>query len=167
MSLLLFALAAFALLIWWMLRRRATVLPGEVVWRDTPDADTLVTHRYRIAGRPDYVVRGTRGLVPVEVKSRACGSHGPYASERAQLLAYCLLIEEALGGAVTSGVLEYRDRQIVVPFGELERQEITALLAQMDDDEHDAHRSHQQVARCRRCGFRARCNEALAGASDA
>lgn len=161
MSSLLFALATLALLLWWFLRRRAAVLPGEVVWQDTPDADTLVAHRYRIAGRPDYVVREARGLVPVEVKSRACGTHGPYASERAQLLTYCLLIEEALEGTVISGVLEYRDRRIVVPFGERERQEITALLAQMDA-EGNAHRSHHQAARCRGCGFRAQCDEALA-----
>ena len=81
--------------------------------------------RYELAGRPDYVVRSARGLVPVEVKSRACGSRGPYAGERAQLLAYCLLTEDALSGTVTSGVLEYRDRRISVPFGERERQEIT------------------------------------------
>jgi CRISPR-associated exonuclease Cas4 len=160
MSGLLFALAALALLVWWLLRRRAAVLPGEVVWRDTPDADTLVSRRYALAGRPDYVVREAGGLVPVEVKSRACGSRGPYASERAQLLAYCLLVEEALGGAVSSGVLEYRDRRMVLPFGAAARQEITGLLARMDA-ERDAHRSHDQAARCRGCGFRSQCNEAL------
>lgn len=161
MSSLLFALAALALLLWWFLRRRAAVLPGEVVWRDTPEARTLVSRRYELAGRPDYVVREARGLVPVEVKSRACGPRGPYASERAQLLAYCLLTEDALGASVTSGVLEYRDRRISVPFGQRERQEITTLLAQMDA-ESDAHRSHDQAARCRGCGFRTQCSEALA-----
>ncbi len=161
MSSLLFALAALALLLWWFLRRRAAVLPGEVVWRDTPEARTLVSRRYELAGRPDYVVRDTRGLVPVEVKSRACGTRGPYAGERAQLLAYCLLTEDALGGHVTSGVLEYRDCRISVPFGTRERQEITALLAQMNA-ERDAHRSHDQAARCRGCGFRTQCSEALA-----
>jgi CRISPR-associated exonuclease Cas4 len=158
---LLFALAAFALLLWLYLRRRAAVLPGEVVWRDTPGAETLVSHRFALAGRPDYVVREGRGLVPVEVKSRACGPRGPYASERAQLLAYCLLTEDALGASVGSGILEYRDHRISVPFGLQERKEITALLAQMDA-ERDAHRSHDQAARCRGCGFRAQCSETLA-----
>lgn len=160
MSSLLFTLAALALLLWWFLRRRAAVLPGEVVWRDTPEARTLVSRRYELAGRPDYVVREASGLVPVEVKSRACGPRGPYASERAQLLAYCLLTEEALGGNVISGVLEYRDRRIVVPFGATERQEITALLTRMEA-ERDAHRSHDQAGRCRGCGFRTQCDEAL------
>lgn len=161
MSSLLFAFAVLALLLWWVLRRRAAVLPGEVIWRDAPEARTLVSHCYDLAGRPDYVVREARGLVPVEVKSRACGPRGPYASERAQLLAYCLLTEDALGGTVTSGLLEYRDRRVVIPFGESERQEIAALLMQMDM-ERDAHRSHQQAARCRGCGFRTQCSEALA-----
>lgn len=161
MSAVLFALSLSALLLWWLLRRRAAVLPGEVVWRDLPEASTLVSHHYALAGRPDYVVREVRGLIPVEVKSRACGPRGPYAGERAQLLAYCLLVEDALGGNVAAGVLQYRDRAVRLPFGAKERQEITGLLARMDA-ERDAHRSHDQAARCRGCGFRAQCREALA-----
>jgi CRISPR/Cas system-associated exonuclease Cas4 (RecB family) len=68
---------------------------------------TLVSHRFRLAGRPDYVTRGRRGLVPAEIKSRACGSRGPHPSERAQLLAYCLLVEEAFNASVHAGVLQY------------------------------------------------------------
>jgi len=160
MSGVLLALAALAFLLWLFLRRRAEALPGEVVYRDEPGAETLVSHRYQIVGRPDYVTRGKRGLVPVEVKSRACGAHGPYPGERAQLLAYCLLAEEALGERVAAGDLRYRDRTVSVPFRDRERREITALLQAMEGD-RDAHRSHDQAARCRRCGFRDRCDEAL------
>lgn len=161
MSGALFALAALTLLLWLFLRGRTEALPGEVVYRDEPGADTLVSHRYRLVGRPDYVTRGKRGLVPVEVKSRACGPRGPYPGERAQLLAYCLLAEEALGERVAAGELRYRDRVVAVPFGDRERREITALLEAMDAT-RDGHRSHDQAARCRRCGFRDRCDEALA-----
>lgn len=161
MSGVLLALAALAFLLWLFLRGRTEALPGEVVYRDEPDAETLVSHRYGLVGRPDYVTRGKRGLVPVEVKSRACGAHGPYPGERAQLLAYCLLAEEALGEGVAAGELRYRDRAVRMPFGDRERREITALLKAMDAA-RDAHRSHDQAARCRRCGFRDRCDEALA-----
>lgn len=161
MSVVLLALGVLVLLVWLVLRRRVAVLPGEVVYRDGPDSETLVSRRYGVAGRPDYVTREKRGLVPVEVKSRSCGQRGPYDGERAQLLVYCLLAEEDLGGPVSHGLLQYRDRSVVVPFGDRERREITALLAQMEAT-REAHRSHQQGGRCRSCGFRGRCNEALA-----
>ena len=64
MSGILFALAALAFLLWLLLRSRAEALPGEVAYRDAPDAGTLVSHHYRLAGRPDYVTRGKRGLIP-------------------------------------------------------------------------------------------------------
>lgn len=159
---LLLGLALLAFLLWLFLRSRATVLPGEVVYRDGPDARTLVSRRHRLAGRPDYVTREKGVLVPVEVKSRGLGPNGrPYDSERAQLLAYCLLAEEEFGGTVSHGVLEYRGWRVPVPFGERERREIVALLAEMEAT-REAHRSHGQAARCRRCGFRTRCGEALA-----
>jgi CRISPR-associated exonuclease Cas4 len=158
---LLLLLGFLALLVWWLLRKRADVLPGEVVYRDTPDAPTLVSRRFRLAGRPDYVTRESRGLVPVEVKSRTCGEYGPYAGERAQLFAYCLIVEEEFSGTVARGELQYRDRKVTVPFGEPQRQEIINLLKRMDAMQ-EAHRSHSQAGRCRRCGFRDQCSEALA-----
>ena len=161
MSAVLLALGVIVLLVWLFLRRRVVVLPGEVVYRDTDGAPTLISHRYRLAGRPDYVTRESRGLVPVEVKSRNCGQRGPYDGERAQVLAYCLLAEKELGGPVSHGLLQYRDRSVRVPFGDRERHEITALLAVMEAT-REAHRSHQQVGRCKSCGFRGRCGEALA-----
>lgn len=161
MNVALFVLAGLALLLWLFLRGRTEALPGEVVYRDGPGAETLVSHRHRLVGRPDYITRGKRGLVPVEVKSRACGPRGPYPGERAQLLAYCLLAEEALGERVAAGELRYRNRVVAVPFGDRERREIAELLDAMDAA-RDAHRSHDQAARCRRCGFRDRCDEALA-----
>jgi CRISPR-associated exonuclease Cas4 len=161
MSAVLLGLALLDFLAWLLLRGRATVLPGEVVYRDTPDAPTLVSRGHRLAGRPDYVTREKGGLVPVELKSRSLGPRGrPYDGERAQLLAYCLLAEEKLGGPVAYGVLEYRDRRVTVPFGERERREVAALLSEMEAT-HEAHRSHGQAGRCRRCGFRDRCGEAL------
>jgi hypothetical protein len=103
-SVLLLALGVLALLVCWFLRRRVAVLPGEVVYRDDPDTETLVSRRYRVAGRPDYVTREAYGLVPVEVKSRALGNRGrPYGGERAQVLVYCLLAEEELGARPGNG----------------------------------------------------------------
>jgi CRISPR/Cas system-associated exonuclease Cas4 (RecB family) len=161
LSVVLFALGVLAILIWLFLRGRGERMPGEIVYRDTPDVPTLYSQKYRLAGRPDYIVRESDGFVPVEVKSRQCGKFGPYPGERAQLLAYCLLTEEEFGGRVVRGELQYPNRNVLVLFGEQEREEIASLLHNMRAA-RDLHRSHQQEGRCRSCGFRARCDEALA-----
>ena len=161
LSFTLLALGVLAILTWLVLRDRGAQMPGEVVYSDTPETLTLFSQRYRLAGRPDYVIRQSGGFVPVEVKSRQCGKFGPYAGERAQLFAYCLLTEEELGGRVARGELRYANRTIIVPFGEPERGEIIDLLRDMRAAGHP-HRSHDQAARCKRCGFRTRCDEALA-----
>lgn len=160
LSFTLLALGVLAILTWLVLRDRGAQMPGEVVYSDTPETLTLFSQRYRLAGRPDYVIRELGGFVPVEVKSRQCGKFGPYPGERAQLLAYCLLTEEELGGRVVRGELRYANRTITVPFQEREKEEIIGLLKEMRVVERP-HRSHQQVGRCRSCGFRARCDEAL------
>ena len=160
LSVVLLVLGVLAILVWLALRDRGGQMPGEVVYRDTPEAPTLFSQKYRLAGRPDYVIRGSDGFVPVEVKSRQCGKFGPYPGERAQLLAYCLLAEEEFGGRVVRGELRYANRKITVPFRAQEREEIIGLLREMRAVGHP-HRSHEQAARCRSCGFRARCDEAL------
>ncbi len=54
-----------------------------------------------------------------------------------------------------------RDRSVTLPFDDRQRQEITQLLDPVDAKE-EAHRSHSQAARCRKCGFRGQFSEALA-----
>jgi hypothetical protein len=125
LSFTLLALGVLAILTWLVLRDRGAQMPGEVVYSDTPETLTLFSQRYRLAGRPDYVIRQSGGFVPVEVKSRQCGKFGPYTGERAQLFAYCLLTEEELGGRVARGELRYANRTIIVPFGEPERERLS------------------------------------------
>jgi CRISPR/Cas system-associated exonuclease Cas4 (RecB family) len=166
-GLILLILAVVALLLWLNLRRRETGLTeGEIVYEaagTTRIDDALVSPRYKLVGRPDYVVRMSRGLLPVEVKSRPC-RRGPYDGEKAQLFAYCLLVEETMGAPVRSGVLRYADRELVISFGERERAWVLGLLAQMQQSRHlsEVARSHSHVSRCQRCGVRARCGQALA-----
>ena len=159
MTVLLLALALAALLVARYLASRSRFLPGEVIYSDIDEqrcGETLVSHRYGLVGRPDYIVRSPAGPIPIEVKSRACGSHGPYPGEKAQLFAYCLLIEDTMHLPVRSGVLRFRDRQWTVPFGDRERRFILSTLDEMRVAENDeSARSHTIAARCRGCGFRA------------
>jgi len=50
-------------------------------------------------GPPRHLIETTEGLVPVEVKSGACPRSGPHAAHVAQLMTYCVLVEDTLGNA--------------------------------------------------------------------
>ncbi len=162
--LLVLALVIIALAVW---LRRSTGVP----WAPLRYVDTdrwqqperpLFSQRYGLTGKPDYVVQTSKGLIPIEVKPTRTAS-APYDGDVAQLLAYCLLIEESTAHAPPYGLLRYRDHTFWVPYTPARRTELIQLLAAMRTDEH-AHnvaRSHQQTGRCRSCGFFTVCDDRL------
>jgi CRISPR-associated exonuclease Cas4 len=61
------------------------------------------------------------------------------------------------------GIIHYSDRDFAVDYtAELEFT-LMDILADMSRDEtrSNVNRSHEQEARCRRCGFRGQCDQAL------
>jgi CRISPR-associated exonuclease Cas4 len=170
-GLVLLALTAIALGTWLVFHIKASIAPadlGTIVYHDAgrfrPE-EVLVSHRYGLQGKPDYIVRHPTATFPVEVKSRICGGGSPYRSEKAQLFAYCLLVEEITGEIVRFGVLTYRDREWQVPFGSPERDYVLGVLADMRlaRAAGNVARDHTHAARCRGCGFRRQdvCGQAL------
>lgn len=169
LALLVLAALAFVAASLLRMKAKAGALPeGVLVYRDTDRhhvAQALVSHSYQLIGKPDYVVETQDGPVPVEVKSRACGDSGPFPGEKAQLYAYCLLVEDETGEPVQSGVIEYANRKWAVPFGRQERAEIIGILAVMRALQRASgvERSHTSAGKCRNCGFNAPdvCGQAL------
>lgn len=96
------------------------------------------------------------------MKSRACGARGPYEGEVAQVVAYCLLVEDVFGEPVPHGILQFADREVRVPFTEKCREQVLAVLAEMRalDGAADVERSHESPARFRGCGVREGCEDA-------
>jgi hypothetical protein len=93
-------------------RRSATGLPGALVYDDAGRQHLqrpLVSHRLRLSGRPDYLIETAAGLVPVELKSGACPRSRPHAAHVAQLMAYCVLVEDTIAGPVPYSFLQYSD----------------------------------------------------------
>jgi len=138
--------------------------PQEVVHIDTGRNDqTLTSHRYHLTGRPDYILEERGERFPMERKSRALTSAGPYDGERLQLAAYCLLLEEHSGRPVRRGRLEYRNRTLDIPFDAALRAALLETLEHVQQHRRapDVRRSHANPARCRACGFRPRCSDSL------
>jgi CRISPR-associated exonuclease Cas4 len=94
-----------AMFVWASASRRITqsgVPEGRVVYQDADRRRALlnrplVSARYGLTGKPDYLIETSSGLVPVELKSRDCPKSGPCGSDTAQLTAYCILVEDTCG----------------------------------------------------------------------
>jgi len=154
-------------------RWQQTGLPaGEVVYSDTGQWEKqekpLISRRYGLVGRPDYLVRvsenGRTVPVPVEVKSRRRPAQ-PYASHILQLATYCLLVEDVLKVRPAYGLLHYADATLYIPYSDELRAQVlkTAEAIRAARRASNLTRDHQDPRRCRHCGYRRACGpEALA-----
>ena len=95
--LLALALAGAGLWLLWRARaqRRQAGLPaGRLVYVDTGAWNRcerpMFSNQYRLTGRPDYLVTGREGVIPVEVKSGAAPA-APGVDQSKPLLACCQL----------------------------------------------------------------------------
>lgn len=153
-------------------RREAGLPAGEVVYSDTGAWEAvekpLISRRYGLVGRPDYLVQTREGrktvTVPVEVKSRKRPAT-PYASHILQLAGYCLLVEDTRKKRPPYGLLHYADATLRIPFTDDLRQQVLATAAEIRAARRAASvaRQHDEPQRCRSCGYRKACgDEALA-----
>ncbi len=171
--LLLFAVGAL-LLLRGRVKWRQTGLPaGEGGYSDTgqweEQGEPLISRRYGLVGRPDYLVRvmenGQSVPVPVEVKSCRRPAE-PYASHILQLVTYCLLVEDVLKVRPPYGLLRYADATLRIPYSDELRAQVLEATAGIRSARSapDVGRDHQDPTRCRNCGYRRACgSEALAG----
>lgn len=125
----------------------------------------LISRRYGLIGKPDYLVETKAGIIPIEVKSTKCPAGGrAYDSHIMQLAAYCLLVEEAIGANVPHGIIRYSDCEVALDYTAELKDELIELLEEMREARvaEDVHRSHNDARKCGGCSMRASCDEALA-----
>ncbi len=162
-------LLVLALALIWLAanRRRDLGLPtGAVRYQDMQPSDRLRKALYDpvldLVGRPDYLVEQAGELIPIEVKSgRTPGK--PYASHIHQLSAYCMLVESQMGRRPSHGVIRYPEQNFRIEFTAQLEAQTRAIIAEMQAalDHFPLDRSHNHLARCRACGFRAECDQSL------
>ena len=159
-----------ALIVWVHAGRkiaRSGIPEGRLLFQDADRRhelqQPLVSLRYGLTGKPDYLVETTEGLVPVELKSRDSLRAGPYASEIAQLTAYCVLVEDTTGVTPPYGVIQYTNRSSQMQYTRQAREEILQVIDEMRSarDAQSIHRNHTQPGRCRACGFWSICEERI------
>ena len=160
--------AVLAWLVGRHLLARTGLLGRNILYADVgstfPQSEPLTSPRYGLIGKPDYLVRLTEGIAPIEVKScRAPASGRPYEGHIFQLAAYCLLVEDVFGVPVQHGLVNYEDRSIQVDFTPSLRTSLLALLDEMHAAKQgeELHIDHNRPGKCRSCGFRTVCGENL------
>lgn len=168
LSLLLCSVLLLAYLLW----RRARSLwgsaglpQGEIISMDTTEwerSGPLYAPRLRLAGKPDYLVRVGRSLIPVEIKP---GRHAaqPYESDVLQLMAYCLLVEETSSQRPDYGLLRYKNHTFRLPYDDQARSLVLEQVTRMRADlsRHDVHPNHEDAMRCRYCGYAQDCGQRI------
>jgi CRISPR-associated exonuclease Cas4 len=162
-------LLCIALVVLWLSgrQRRASGLPtGQLIYRDTGGGTKVEKPLYDpisgLTGRPDYLVEEHGAIIPVEIKSRRAPSL-PYDSHIYQLAAYCLLVERTYGSRPPYGIIRYSDRSFSIEYTPALEAELETLLDAIRQQERrgEAPRSHNEPARCARCGYRNICNQRL------
>ncbi len=158
-----------ALLAFWLSsrQRRDTGLPaGRIIYSDTNHWRKVEKPLYDpisgLTGKPDYLVEEHGVLLPVEVKSSRAPA-APHDSHVYQLAAYCLLAERTYGKRPPFGILRYRDKTFSIEYTPTLENDLESLLDAIRQQERrgEAHRSHNEAARCARCGYRNSCNQRL------
>ncbi|HEY2981815.1 MAG TPA: CRISPR-associated protein Cas4 [Anaerolineales bacterium] len=140
---------------------------GRIIYTDTRGWGKLERPLYDqalgLSGKPDYLIEQNGQIIPVEVKSGRAPA-APYDSHIYQLAAYCLLVHRTYGKRPSHGIIHYQNRDFAVDFTQELESALLDILADMKRDEMktEVDRSHEQPARCARCGFRNVCEQSLA-----
>lgn len=163
---LLFVLAALCLWVARALRQRSGLPDGAIIYTDAgKNTRTLVSHRYGLRGKPDYLLNADNGrVIPVELKSGRMPRNGrPHRSHTLQLAVYFLLVEDVLRREVAYGLVRYKDGSIRVEHTDKLRAELLAVVEEMRETLVDraVQRNHNQAYRCHTCSMAHACTERL------
>jgi len=148
-------------------RMEAGLPGGRIIYSDTRGWGKVEKPLYyselELTGKPDYLIEQNGRIIPVEVKSGRA-PEAPYDSHIFQLAAYCLLVEKNFDTRPPYGIIHYENKDFAVDYTTDLENALIDILVDMKRDDHkrDVARSHEQSARCARCGYRNTCDQRLA-----
>ncbi len=147
-------------------RKEAGLPGGRIIYTDTRGwgkvEKPLFYPAMDLTGKPDYLVEQNGKIIPVEVKSGRA-PEAPYDSHIYQLAAYCLLVEKTYHTRPPYGIIHYENRDFSVDYTRELENALVDLLVEIQRDTHKKNvpRSHEQPARCAKCGYRNVCDERM------
>lgn len=123
-------------------------------------AKALFSKRYRIAGKPDYIIKKDNYYIPIEVKS---GSYlNPQKNHILQLATYCQLVEDNYGNFVPYGILKYKNSEFKIPFDPKLRFELESVINKMKNTlNKKVVKNHNDPKKCKICSMNIYCTKKL------
>ncbi len=145
------------------LKKQHKIQKGKVTYSDLNKPGTpFFSKRYRITGKPDYVIKKGNRNIPVEFKT---GRHDePLKSHVLQLAAYCHLLEENYGAFVPYGILVYNNKfQYKISFDPKTRFELESTITKMRNllKTQKIVRNHNDHFRCKSCSLSVYCEHRI------
>ncbi|HEY7208805.1 MAG TPA: hypothetical protein VH477_00920 [Bryobacteraceae bacterium] len=164
-ALALFVAALILLFTYRRQRGRGGLPSGELIYSDaaTEAVRVLISERYGLKGKPDALVRISSGeVIPVERKKTRAPKR-PYEGDLIQAAAYCVLVEENYGRIPPFMRIQYADACFDEPYTAEWKQAVLRTSEQVRQARRIgvANRSHRMPGKCRRCGQRPNCDQAL------
>ncbi len=111
------------------------VFGAQVVYCDEEGGKLLISQKYDLQGKPDYIfqtlIRGA--YIPVELKSAKLKEDQllPYEGDLMQLVTYFLVIEDVYGKRPQQGRLIYKNKMFIIKNTRFLRKQLTNYLKEM------------------------------------
>lgn len=142
------------------MKKKYNIPGGKITYSDlNKPAKPYFSKRYRITGKPDYIVMKNKHYIPVELKT---GMHDkPQKNHIFQLAGYCHLLEENYGGFVPYGILVYNNStRYKIPFDSKTRFELESTINNMRRllKTGRIERNHNKYHKCKNCSMNSYCN---------
>lgn len=144
------------------LRNNHKIQQGKIIYSDLNIPEkSFFSKRYRLIGKPDYIVIKNKKYIPVEVKS---GNHlTPKINHIYQLMAYCQLLEENFNSYTPYGIIVYTEtaKQFKINFDPKRRFELETIIKEIRTSLHyeNIQRNHNEIKKCINCSIRTHCNQ--------
>ena len=123
----------------------------------------FVSEKYRLSGRPDFVLLIEDEHIPVELKTGRV-PRGPLFSHILQVATYCILIEEEFGNPPPHGIIRYGQVENEIEYDEGLKDMVLKKAIEMRGfliSGSGVHRNHNKPGKCKHCSRRNVCPEKL------
>ena len=145
-----------------LLKNKSRVQGDDIKYSDlNRPGVTFFSKKHGLSGRPDYIIKKNKHLIPVEVKTSSYNNF--QKGHVLQLAAYCQLIEDTFNIFVPYGILVYANKERKIFFEPGLRFELEKTLEKMRNTllEKNIVRNHNDKKRCLNCSMKNFCNKKI------
>lgn len=145
------------------LREKNKIQKGKITYNDlNKPSNPFFSRKYRIAGKPDYIINKNGCYIPVELKTGS--KNYPMKNHIFQLASYCQLLEENYDTFIPYGILVYNNKESYkIRYDPSIRYELESTIKKMryTIKTGKIKRNHSNTNRCKNCSMKKYCKEKI------